>query len=95
MKKINELPEELQWNIIKMTCHPMADAFKKGLKEELDDHFRVLKEGPGYEENWCADDEWTFAYEHFKQKLYMEKKRSDQFWNIYTYYNAPWVKKHV
>ena len=68
MEKTNELPIELEFKIIKCMRHPIADAFKKGLEEELEDHFHVMEEGPCYEQNWCQDDEYSFAYEYFKQK---------------------------
>ena len=83
------------------SSHPLADLFKKELEEELEDHFRILKEGPGLELNWCADDEWSFAHEYFRLKLYSDgwylaneaelKKsigdRPDHYWDIYTNLN--------
>ena len=83
--------EEKELNIIKIMHHPIAEAFKKGLEEELEDHFRVFKEGPCYESNWCYDDDWSFAHEHFRHKLYMDIILSDQFMDIYTNINAPWM----
>ena len=78
-----ELPNEIEWNIIKYMSHPVADLFKKEFEEELEDHYRILKEGPGNEENWCADDDELFAYEHLKDKL-RDNNKEKHMWKLYA-----------
>ena len=78
-----ELPNEIEWNIIKYMSHPVADLFKKEFEEELEDHYRILKEGPGNEENWCEDDDELFAYRFLCRQLH-ENGLDLQSWNLYN-----------
>jgi hypothetical protein len=72
-----ELPNEIEWNVIKYMSHPVADLFKKEFEEELEDHYRILKEGPCYEENWCEDDDVMFADQYLCRKL--SDKKYDEY----------------
>ena len=67
---LDKLPEEI-FNKIMLyyNSHPIADLFKKEFEEELSEHYRIHKEGPGLEENWCEDDNFLFGYECLKRKL--------------------------
>jgi hypothetical protein len=76
---LENLPKEIINRIMIFNSHPLADVFKKELEEELEDHYRVLREGPGGEANWCADDNELFAYEHLKKKL-SDNGKERQMW---------------
>ena len=78
-----ELPNEIEWNIVKYMSHPIADLFKNELEEELEDHYRILKEGPGNEPNWCEDDDELFAYRFLCRKLH-ENGLDLQSWHLYN-----------
>ena len=80
MKMILEnLPKEIINKIMIFNSHPLADLFKKELDDELGDHYRILREGPAAEANWCADDNELFAYEHLKRKL-SDNGKGRQMW---------------
>ena len=66
---LDKLPQEILNTIMLYNSHPVSDLFKKSVAEELSEHYRILNEGPGLEPNWCADDDWLFAYECLKRKL--------------------------
>ena len=61
MEIIKVLPQELKWNVFKFMEHPVAALFKLEMMDELEEHFMILKEGPCYEINWCADDDVLFG----------------------------------
>ena len=85
---LDKLPEEIFNKIMLNTnSHPVADLFKKELEEELSEHYRILKEGPCYEPNWCADDDFLFGYETLVSKL-RENNKELQMWNLHAKYNC-------
>ena len=61
MELVNDLPDDLRWNVIKFSTHPVAYLFKTELEDDLHYHFCVMAEGPSYEPNWCPDDHELFA----------------------------------
>ena len=79
---MNNLPEDVFNKIMLYNTHPVADLFKKELEEELNDHYRILQEGPGLEPNWCEDDEFLFAYEYLKRKL-SDNDKECQMWKLH------------
>ena len=83
---MNNLSIEIFNKIMLYNSHPLADLFKKELKEELSEHYRILKEGPCYEPNWCADDDFLFGYETLVSKL-RENNKELQMWNLHAKYN--------
>jgi hypothetical protein len=85
-----ELPNEIEWNVFKYMSHPVADVFKKELEEELDDHYRILREGPCYEENWCADDDELFGYQYLSRKL-SDNGKEKQMWKLH--FKDPFMKQ--
>ena len=67
---LDKLPQEVFNKIMLYNSHPVSDLFKKELEEELNEHYRILPEGPYYEiDCWCEDDDFLFAYECLKRKL--------------------------
>ena len=61
-------------------------------EEELNDHYRILQEGPGLEPNWCEYDDLLFAYEYLKRKLsdndkelQMSKLHRKYWWRLWPY----------
>ena len=83
---MNNLPIEIFNKIMLYNSHPLADLFKKELKEELTEHYRILEEGPGYEPNWSADDDFLFGYETLVRRL-NEAGKERQMWNLRAKYN--------
>ena len=83
-KYLNILPEEIINKIMIFNSHPVADLFKKELEEELEDHYRILREGPGGETNWCADDDDLFAFEHLKRMLKDDDKEHQMYQRMIT-----------
>ena len=81
---MNNLPIEIFNKIILYNSHPLADLFKKEFKEELTDHYRIFEEGPGYEANWCEDDDSLFGYDILARKL-REAGKDLQMWNLYAW----------
>ena len=63
--------------------HPVADLFKKQFEEELSEHYRILNEGPCYEPNWSADDDWLFGYQYLIKKL-TDNNKETQMWKLYV-----------
>ena len=51
--------------------------------EELNDHYRIHEEGPGYESNWSEDDDWLFAYQYLMRKL-LNNNNELQMWKLYV-----------
>ena len=62
MELVNELPYDLRWDVIKFMTHPLADAFKQELEDDLDLHFRVYDKGLRNQPIWCSDDDELFAW---------------------------------
>ena len=62
---MNNLSEDVFNKIMLYNSHPVSDLFKKVFFLELSEHYRIHKEGPGYEPNWSEDDDWLFAYQYF------------------------------
>ena len=83
-KYLEMLPEHIVNKIILYNSHPVADLFKQELEEELEDHYRILREGPDGETNWCADDDDLFAYEHLKRMLRDNGKERHMWQRIVT-----------
>ena len=81
---LDKLPEEVFNTIMLYNTHPVSDLFKKELEEELNEHYRIHKEGPGYEPNWSEDDDCLFAYECLKRKL--SANEEIQMWKLHAKY---------
>ena len=58
---LDKLPQEVFNEIMLYNTHPVSDLFKQGLEEELNEHYRILNNGPCYETNWCEDDDFLFC----------------------------------
>ena len=82
---LDKLPQEILNTIILYNSHPVSDLFKKSFDEELNDHYRIREEGPGYEPNWSEDDDWLFAYQYLMRKLSANNKEF-QMWKLHAKY---------
>ena len=87
-----DLPEVVFNKIMLYNSHPVSDLFKKSFDEELNEHYRILQEGPGLEPNWCEDDDFLFGYETLKRKLsdnnkelQMAKLHKKYWWRSWPY----------
>ena len=83
-KYLEILPEDIVNKISLYNSHPIADLFKQELEEELEDHYRILREGPDGETNWCADDDYLFACEHLKRMLRDNGKERQMYQQMIT-----------
>ena len=84
MKKyLDKLPQKNFNKIMLYNTHPVSDLFKKELEEELNEHYRILDEGPGYEHNWSEDDDWLFGYQYLIRKL-SDNNKEYQMWKLYV-----------
>ena len=82
---LDKLPQEVFNKIMLYNTHPIADLLKKELEEELNEHYRILTEGPCYEPNWSEDDDFLFGYECLKRKLSANNKEF-QMWKLHAKY---------
>ena len=80
---LDKLPEEILNKIMLCNTHQVSDLFKQELEEELSNHYRIHEEGPGYEPNWCEDDDFLFGYEALKRKL-SDNNKEFQMWKVYV-----------
>jgi len=83
---MNNLSEDIFNKIMLYNSHPVSDLFKKEFLEELSEHYRIHKQGPGYEPNWCEDDDFLFGYETLKKKL-SDNNKELQMWSLHAKYN--------
>ena len=84
---LDSLPQEVFNKIMLYNSHPVSDLFKKEFEEELNDHYMIHKEGPGYEPNWSEDDDWLFAYQYLIRKL-SDNDKELQMWKLHVKYDT-------
>ena len=89
---LDKLPQEVLNTIMLYSSHPVSDLFKKELEEELSEHYRIHKEGPGLEPNWCEDDDFLFGYETLKRKL-SDNNKECQMGKLHTRYWWRWPSR--
>ena len=78
-----ELPNEIEWNVIKYMSHPLADVFKKELEEDLELHFHIYDESRSNDSYWISEDEGAmFAYHVLSRKL-SDNNKDKYMWQLW------------